>query len=100
MTQPVRLAVLGGSSVASPELIRTLAAQWPPDARPVEVVLLGRSGDKLATVAVVSRRLAEQAAAPIVVSHDTDLRRGLAGADFVLNQVRVGGYEARAYDES
>jgi 6-phospho-beta-glucosidase len=71
----------------------------------VEVVLLGRNSAKLEAVAGMCARLAAaangtQAAAPITVRHTTDLRRGLEGADYVLNQVRVGGYEARAYDEA
>jgi 6-phospho-beta-glucosidase len=33
------------------------------------------------------------------VSYQTDTRKGLEGAHYILNQVRVGGYPARAYDE-
>ena len=93
----MKLAVLGGSSVASPELIRVLAAAT--ERPPFEVVLLGRTLDKLAKVAAVCARLAEAAAVPLAVSHTTDERAGLADADYVLNQVRAGGYRARAYDE-
>ena len=45
MTDTIKLAVLGGSSVASPELIRALAER--ADRPPMEVVLLGRTGHKL-----------------------------------------------------
>src|SRR5687768_2527225 len=100
MSDRIKLAVLGGSSVASPELIRALAACQPPDGRPVEVVLLGRTAAKLATVAAICARLVAESKVPITIRHDTNLRRGLEGAVYVLNQVRVGGYEARAYDES
>jgi 6-phospho-beta-glucosidase len=100
MSDRIKLAVLGGSSVAAPELIRALAACQPPDGRPVEIVLLGRTAAKLAAVAAVCARLAAQSTLPITVRHDTNLARGLEGAGYVLNQVRVGGYAARAYDES
>ena len=45
MPDTIKLAVFGGSSVASPELIRALAER--ADRPPMEVVLLGRTGHKL-----------------------------------------------------
>ena len=47
MPDRIKLAVLGGSSVASPELIRALGER--ADRPPMEVVLLGRTGCKSAT---------------------------------------------------
>ncbi len=98
MAEPIKLAVLGGSSVASPELIRALAER--DDRPPMQVALLGRTADKLEKVAALCARLARSARVPLTVAHTTDTERGLEGADYVLNQVRVGGYQARAYDES
>ena len=98
MAGVIKLAVLGGSSVATPQLIHALGAQ--SERPPVEVVLLGRTGSKLESVAAVSARLASRASVPLKVAHTIDLPRGLEGADYILNQVRVGGYAARAYDES
>lgn len=102
MSESIKLAVLGGSGVATPELIRALAER--PDRPPTEVVLLGRTPDKLAKVASVSARLALRAHAgggpALEVRHTSDMRRGLEGADYVLNQIRVGGYPARRYDET
>ena len=98
MGEPIQLAVLGGSGVATPGLIHALARV--ADRPAVQVTLIGRSVRKLERVAALSRRLAQQAAAPLTVAHATDLRLGLEGADYVLNQIRVGGYEARAVDET
>lgn len=98
MAGTIKLTVLGGSSVATPQLIRALGAR--ADCPPVDIVLHGRTEDKLAKVAAVSARLAARAARPIAVTRTTDLRRAVEGAHYVLNQVRVGGYPARAYDES
>src|SRR3990172_1762993 len=98
MPDRIKLAVLGGSSVASPDLLRALGQR--PARPPMEVVLLGRTGHKLERVAALSARLAARASVPLTVTHSTDLQRGLEGTDYVLNQVRVGGYQARAYDES
>lgn len=89
------IAVLGGSSIASPDLIAALSAA---SIGPVRVVLHGRSEEKLRLVAAVCRGVAGEDR--IEVDASTDLRAAVAGADIVLNQVRVGGYRARAFDET
>lgn len=94
----IRLAVLGGSSVASPQLVQALRQR--ADRPATEIVLIGRTAEKLERVAAVCARLAEGASPPIEISATTELEAGLEGADYILNQVRVGGYRARAYDES
>jgi 6-phospho-beta-glucosidase len=91
----VRLTVLGGSSVASPELVRVLAGTLR--ATPMEIMLHGRNVDKLEVVGRVCKRIAPP---PLTVLWTTDLARALDGADLVLVQVRVGGYRARAFDET
>ncbi len=93
-----KLVVLGGSGVATPELARALA-QEPGRTVPLEVVLVGRDRAKLELVAAVSRLLAGEGSR-LTISLETDPARALEGADYVLNQVRVGGLEARAFDET
>ena len=97
MTEQKKLTVLGGSSIASPLLVQELAKRQ--NRPPFEVCLVGRTRDKLEKVAAASARLAESTGAPLKISFETDTRKGLEGADYVLNQIRVGGYAARAYDE-
>ena len=97
MPEQKKLTVLGGSSIATPLLVQELAKR--PDRPPFEICLVGRTRDKLEKVAAASASLAEQAQTPLKISFETDTRRGLEGADYVLNQIRVGGYAARAYDE-
>jgi 6-phospho-beta-glucosidase len=98
MDSLVRLAVLGGSGVATPELIRALAAR--ADRPALEVALHGRTPEKLERVAAACARLAARAQAPLAVRHTTDPAAALDGAQYVLNQIRVGGYAARRYDET
>lgn len=94
----MRVIVLGGSGVATPELARAIAGM-PGRTRPVELVLVGRSAEKLASVAGVARLLAGED--PFLsISHTTDVEAALVGADCVLNQMRIGGLEARACDET
>lgn len=98
MVEPIRLAVLGGSGVATPRLIQALLARG--DRPAMQVTLLGRTAAKLERVAAVCAQLAASASPALAVRATTELLRGLEGADYVLNQVRVGGYAARAHDET
>jgi 6-phospho-beta-glucosidase len=94
----VRVVILGGSSVGTPALIPALQRHGTPP-RPLELVLHGRSRDKLAPVAHVAQIMA-RGCDWLSVRAETDLERALAGADIVLNQIRVGGLRARAFDET
>ena len=93
-----RLTILGGSSVAVPELIAAVAPHMH-SGRELTINLHGRDATKLGLVGQVCQRMAE-AVPGLQVEMTTDLHAALAGADYVLNQVRVGGLEARAYDET
>ena len=98
----ITLAVLGGSGVGTPELFNALLG-WPAgnDARPeLRVVLLGRSTHKLERVKAICEQIVRGAYPPIHVEAYTDWTSGLEGADYILNQIRVGGLEARAHDET
>lgn len=98
----VTLAVLGGSGVATPALVAALL-DWAAtsETRPeMRVMLLGRSAEKLERVRAVCEQMTRDARPAMPVEATTDLRGGLRGADFVLNQMRVGGLEARAHDET
>ncbi len=93
----VKIAVLGGSGVATPSLAEALI-HIPTRWRPIHLVLHGRAEEKLAKVAGISRILAGND--PLLeISWTTDIRAALDQADFILNQIRVGGLEARAFDE-
>ena len=92
-----KLAVLGGSSISSPLLVQEIAKR--SDRPPFEVCLIGRTKDKLEKVSAAAGRLAQGADIPLKVTYQIDAVRGLEGADYILNQIRVGGYKARAYDE-
>jgi len=98
----MRLVVLGGSGSSTPELADALAA-WPGglDRRPpLEVVLVGRSREKLELVAREFRFRAGTDGPPLSTIVSTDRAGALDGADVILNQVRVGGLDARVFDET
>jgi 6-phospho-beta-glucosidase len=100
MPDVVKLAVLGGSGVATPELVDVLARPEEQERPPVHIALIGRSEDKLQAVGAMCQRLAERVTPTITISTHTDPRQGLEGADYILNQIRVGGYPERAFDET
>ena len=95
---PVKVVVLGGSGVATPELAAALAA-IPQRQVAIELVLVGRNAAKLNLVAGAARLLARDDP-HLTISHTTDVQAALGGAAYVINQMRVGGLEARSFDES
>jgi 6-phospho-beta-glucosidase len=98
----MRLVVIGGSGSSTPELVDALEA-WPGGLErrpPLAVVLVGRSAAKLEVVAAECRARIRLPGPPITIETQTDRRRALGGADVVVDQVRVGGLAARAFDES
>jgi 6-phospho-beta-glucosidase len=96
----MRIAVLGANSFSTPCLIRYLSRH--EDIVPLTVALAGRTPDRLAAVARASRIVA--ARAPIRIEMTSPGQSGwkdcVAGAQMVVVQVRVGGYEARRYEET
>ena len=89
-----RLAVLGGSAVSTPQLASALADAGLGS---LHLALAGRSREKLDLVAEACRRAGN---GTLVVSAHTEPASALEGADLVLLQVRIGGFEARAFDET
>jgi len=98
MSRNIKVVVLGGSGVVTPELVDVLVqeGQRPP----LDLVLVGRTREKLEVVGRLCQRMAERATAELKVSFTTDIEAALDGADYVINQIRVGDLKARAFDES
>jgi len=103
-TGPVRLVVLGGSAPATVQLIDALAGWSPgsPHRQPtgLDLVLHGRSRERLAAVAWAAGLRADRLGLAVTVTAETDRSAALTGADIVLNQIRPGGLEQRSADES
>ena len=92
MGSAVKIAVLGGSGIATPQLVDELARALGPG---VAISLIGRNHDQLQLVAAAARR--RTPGVRIVTAGSP--AAGVPGADLVLNQVRVGGLDGRAWDE-
>ncbi|MFF2371045.1 6-phospho-beta-glucosidase [Agromyces sp. NPDC058110] len=95
----MKLTIVGGGSTYTPELIDGFARLR--DVLPIdEVVLVDPDEHRLALVAGMSRRMLAHAGHPGRVVGTTDLVAGVADADAVLVQLRVGGQHARHADET
>src|SRR5262245_2088888 len=95
----VKLAVVGGGSTYTPELIEGIARR--ADRLPVdELVLLDIDPERLEIVGGLAGRMLERLGwgGRLTLSGDTDA--AVDGASFVLVQLRVGGQAARLVDET
>ncbi|SDD65917.1 family 4 glycosyl hydrolase [Actinokineospora iranica] len=95
----MKLAVVGGGSTYTPNLIDGLA-RLRADLPLTEVVLIDPDERRLDLVAGVSRRILRRAGHSARVTTSTEVELGAAGADAVLIQLRVGGQTARHQDET
>lgn len=95
----MKLAVVGGGSTYTPELIDGFARLR--DTLPVtELVLIDPAADRLELVGGLARRIFAKQGHPGTIVTTSDLDAGVADADAVLLQLRVGGQAARNKDET
>jgi 6-phospho-beta-glucosidase len=91
----MKLAVVGAGSTYTPELVSHLT-ELPVD----EVALHDVDQERLEVVGGLARRMLERQGFGGGLVETQDLDDALAGAVFVLVQIRVGGQEARLRDET
>jgi 6-phospho-beta-glucosidase len=95
----MKVAVVGGGSTYTPELVSGLARErerLPVD----ELVLQDIDSERREVVGGLAGRMLDQAGFAGKLEVTDDLDRAVDGADFVLVQIRVGGQEARLADET
>ena len=95
----MKLAVVGGGSTYTPELVDGIArlkATLPIE----ELVLTDPAADRLALVGSLAQRMFSREDHPGTVSWTGELDEAVADADVVLLQLRVGGQAARGVDET
>jgi 6-phospho-beta-glucosidase len=95
----VKVAVIGGGSTYTPELVEGFVTRG--DRLPVdELVLLDIDADRLAVVGALADRMMRRAGWSGRLAMTGDRDEALEGADFVIVQLRVGGQAARFKDET
>jgi 6-phospho-beta-glucosidase len=93
-----KVCVVGAGSTYTPELIEGLIDR--ADVLPVrELALVDINAERLDILSEMARRMFRAAGRDVPVTATDNRRRGIEGADFVLNQIRVGGQAARIRDE-
>jgi len=95
----VKVAVIGGGSTYTPELVEGFGLRR--DVLPVdELVLHDIDQSRLDVVGGLAERILRKLEFPGRLTLATDRERAVEGADFVLVQLRVGGLRARLQDET
>ncbi|MEW1907901.1 6-phospho-beta-glucosidase [Kitasatospora sp. NPDC085895] len=95
----MKLAIVGGGSTYTPELIDGFARLR--DTLPIgELVLVDPAADRLELIAGLARRIFARQGHDARVTTASDVAAGVQGADAVLLQLRVGGQAARNEDET
>jgi 6-phospho-beta-glucosidase len=95
----VKVAVIGGGSTYTPELIEGLANR--ADRLPIDhLALHDIDAERLAVVGGLAGRMLKRAGWPGQLELTVDREAAIDGADFVLVQLRIGGQAARLVDET
>jgi len=95
----MRIVIIGGSSFSTPKLLKFLDSEKPP--RKMEIVLAGKTPERIKAVSRASRLLiGGQIDVRTELIHSDNWGKILDSADAVVIQIRVGGFEARLFDET
>ncbi|MBV1849460.1 6-phospho-beta-glucosidase [Catellatospora tritici] len=95
----MKIAVVGGGSTYTPELVDGFA-RLAGSLAVTELALVDPAADRLDVIGPYARRLLAHHGHPGALTWTADLDAGLSGADVVVLQLRVGGQAARISDET
>src|SRR5215469_1232552 len=95
----MKLAVVGGGSTYTPELVDGIA-RLTSDIKITELVLVDPDDGRLSVVGPFSARIMARYGHPARVTWTSDLDSAVDGAGAVLIQLRVGGQATRHRDET
>jgi alpha-galactosidase len=92
-----RIAFIGAGSV---EFTRNVLADLlsAKDLRDLRIALHDISEERLSTAEAMAHATAEALGTSITVEAHLDRRRAIEGADYVVNEIQVGGYDATRKD--
>jgi len=98
MKKNMRIGVIGGGSVFTPELIEKLAINTD-ETGPVDVVLMDINQKRLAIVGNFCERMVNKLTKPLSIQYTDKYADAIKGTDYILIQLRQGGIAARIEDE-
>ncbi|HEY3396998.1 MAG TPA: 6-phospho-beta-glucosidase [Armatimonadota bacterium] len=100
MPTGITILLVGAGSSYTPELIDGLLSR-PADQYPVrEIRMQDPNAERRGIMAGLAERMIAASGREITVRQGAELVPLLAGVDFVITQIRVGGMDARYLDES
>ncbi len=94
----MKLALIGGGSVRSPEFVRGALA-FARDLNLREIWLMDIDPDRLAAMTPLCEEIVRQAGAPFTVHSTTSLDETLRDASIIVTTIRVGFEHGRVLDE-
>jgi 6-phospho-beta-glucosidase len=94
----MKITVIGGGSTYTPELVEGLLSRREMlDLH--EIHLVDTNAERLRVLGPLAERMTGAEGGGVGVAWGTDRAEGVAGAGFVVSQIRVGGMAARERDE-
>jgi alpha-galactosidase len=94
----IKLTFVGAGSIEFTRNVVTDLCSYPEFRGGLHLALYDISAERLAHAERLATRIAAQTGCEAVVSATRDRREALAGADYVINEVQVGGYDATRAD--
>ncbi len=100
MKKPIKIAVIGGGSSYTPELMEGLIQHFHQmPIQEIWLVDIEEGQEKMQIVFELAQRMWKASGIHVPIIPTVNRRKALKDADFVLTQLRVGGLEARIMDE-
>src|SRR5580692_7604297 len=94
----INVTFIGAGSVEFTRNVATDLCSYPEFRGGLHFALYDISAERLAHAQRLVSRISEQTGAAATVTATQDRRAALAGADYVINEVQVGGYDATRAD--
>ncbi|MGH3247936.1 MAG: alpha-galactosidase [Trebonia sp.] len=94
----IKVTFIGAGSVEFTRNVATDLCSYPAFRGGLHFALYDISAERLAHAERLVRRISEQTGADATVTATADRRAALAGANYVINEVQVGGYDATRAD--
>lgn len=96
--RPIVLCIVGAGGSYTPEIVEGVLER--EDLTVIEISLTDTDPARLSVMEGLTRRMIAAKGRMIGVRANADLAKAVAGADFVVTQIRVGGMAARQIDET
>lgn len=98
MLRPLRISIIGAGSSYTPELL-DMMGQMRDSLNVAELCLYDIDQRRLDIMTGFTKRFLANIDYPIEVTATMNREEAIVGADFIITQIRVGGNQARVFDE-